>query len=102
MTLRGHAGSVVGLFARTAVMGWMLVSAFNAPSVLRRVIVTLFLCNAAGYFAGGEVEHALYAWHALTAKLSWGVCYGLGFGAGLGLSFYDCQAHARELLSRRA
>ena len=35
----------------------------------------------------------------LIAKLQWGVCYGLGFGAGLGIAFYLCQDRARTLLS---
>ena len=36
-----------------------------------------------------------------VAMLFWGVCYGLGFGAGLGLAFYYCQSRARVLLSQR-
>ena len=100
MSLRGHQGSVAGLFAGTVIMGWMLAAAFEAQfAVQLKITAVLFVLNAAGYFVGGIVESALIREHALAAKLSWGVCYGLGFGAGLGLAFYLCQERARALLS---
>ncbi len=33
-----------------------------------------------------------------AAMLRWGVCYGLGLGAGLGLAFYWCQSRVRAVL----
>jgi hypothetical protein len=99
MALRGHPGSIVGLLAGTAAMGWMLATAFEARGAHLKIIAALFLSNSAGYFIGGVLEGALIRTHALTAKLSWGLCYGLGFGAGLGLAFYLCQAQARALLA---
>ena len=35
----------------------------------------------------------------MLAKMQWGVCYGLGLGAGLGRAFHLCQREARSLLS---
>ncbi len=99
MALRGHLGSVAGLFAGTAVMGWMLCLAFEARRELVKVVGALFVLNSLGYFLGGEVEGVLIRQHALTAMLSWGVGYGLGLGAGLGLAFHFCQAQARALLA---
>ncbi len=98
MSLRGHPGSLVGLLAGTAVMGTILATAFEARRELPRVIGALFVLNSLGYFIGGEFEAALIHHQALAAKLMWGVCYGLGLGAGLGLAFYLCQSRARELL----
>lgn len=98
MILRGHVGGIVGLLAGTAVMGSMLVTAFEVRGVVLKVVAALFFLNAAGYFAGGVIEGALIKQHALAAKLSWGICYGIGFGAGLGLAFYLCQERARALL----
>ncbi|HAB16274.1 MAG TPA: hypothetical protein PLX89_20805 [Verrucomicrobiota bacterium] len=98
LALRGHPGSLAGLFAGTAIMGWMLVTAFDARGELIKVTGSLFVLNSLGYFIGGEVEGWLIRWHPLTAKLMWGFCYGIGFGAGLGVAFYLCQSRARALL----
>ena len=102
MSLHGHPGSVAGLLAGTTVMGWMLVTAFEARGQLLKVIGALFVLNSLGYFIGGVLEGAIYPHSALTAKLMWGVCYGLGLGAGLGLAFYLCQSGARALLAAPA
>jgi len=99
MTLRGHIGGLIGLFVGTALMGWMLTRAFDAHGSLVKVVAALFIPNSVGYFVGGWIEALLYGSMPLAAKLMWGVCYGLGFGAGLGLAFYLCQARARALLA---
>lgn len=100
MKLGGHTGSVVGLLSGTVIMGVMMAAAFDAWGAVVKVVAALFVLNSAGYFIGGEAEAALIKQHALTAKLLWGVFYGLGFGAGLGLAFYFCQERARALLGR--
>ena len=114
MTLRSHAGSLTGLLAGTAAMGWMLACAFDAKGAAARIIAGLFVLNSAGYFVGGWAEGAIMSTkqlsllgtvlarpaQAMLAKLLWGVCYGLGFGAGLGLAFHFCQEQTRALLSK--
>src|SRR5262249_33571580 len=109
MTLRGHPGSVVGLLAGTAAMGWLLASAFDAQAATLKIIGALFVLNSIGYFVGGWVEGRFGALktipllgsalpkstHMILAKLLWGVCYGVGFGAGLGLAFHLCQTRTR-------
>lgn len=116
MSLRGHWGSLVGLFAGTAVMGWMLTRAFDARAETPKVIAALFVFNSIGYFVGGWVEGSLLAMNEssilgvpvaketrrLIAMLLWGVCYGIGLGAGLGVAFYLCQRNARALLASKA
>lgn len=99
LVLRGHPGSLAGLLAGTAIMGWMLATAFEARDAVLKVIAALFVLNSLGYFIGGVIEAALIRQHALAAKLLWGVSYGFGFGAGLGLAFHLCQSQARALLS---
>lgn len=99
MTLRGHPGSIVGLLAGTVIMGCMLAAAFDAWHAVIRVILALFILNTVGYFVGGVSEAALMKVHKTTAMLSWGVFYGLGLGAGLGLAFHFCQERARALLT---
>ena len=115
MVLRGHLGSIVGLFAGTALMGWIFVRAFEARGQLLRVVLALFVLNSLGYFVGGLMEGGLMGAQGLSlmgvaihkstqgrlAMLSWGLCYGIGFGAGLGLAFHWCQTEARALIASR-
>ncbi len=110
MMLRGHAGSLLGLFAGTLAMGWMLARAFDAKGSVLKVIAALFVLNSLGYFAGGWIEGTVGGMRQLSlfgtavakpaqatlAKLLWGVCYGIGFGAGLGLAFQWCQERTRR------
>ena len=44
----------------------------------------LFLTHSVGYFLGGDFYYAL---GGTTGKLLWGLCYGLGFGAGIGYAY---------------
>lgn len=111
MTLRGHPGSIVGLLAGAAVMGFILTRAFGAPEETLKVIAVIFILNATGYFLGGLIEGAAAQMEPtilpekiqmMIAKLLWGVCYGIGLGAGLGIAFYLCQKRTRERLARTA
>jgi hypothetical protein len=111
MQLRGPLGmdaaGALGLFVGALLMGLIFTRAFDAGHALVRVVLAIFVLNAAGYFIGGWVEGALMAQReaglfglssrgtAILAMLSWGVFYGLGLGAGLGLAFYFCQSSAR-------
>ncbi len=102
MKLHGHLGSIAGLLAGTMVMACMLVAAFDALRSVVKVFFALFLLNAIGYFVGGLSEAAIikqYPLYKMYAMLSWGVFYGIGLGAGLGLAFHICQARARKLLA---
>lgn len=113
MLLRGHPGSIAGLFAGTALMGWILATAFASREAVWKAVAALFVLNSLGYFVGGWIEGWMMPLKTLSlagipltrstiitaAKLQWGVCYGLGFGAGLGLAFHLCQARTRALLA---
>ncbi|WP_395750371.1 hypothetical protein [Prosthecobacter sp.] len=98
MSLGGHAGSIAGLASGTILMSLMLVAAFDALRSALKVFLSLFLLNSLGYFIGGVSEHFLMPVHKLAAMLSWGVFYGIGLGAGLGIAFHLCQERARRLL----
>lgn len=114
MLVRGHTGSIVGLLSGTAIMGWMFAAAFDAKGQALKVIAALFVLNSLGYFIGGVIEVALLKMPELTifgitlaprtqrmvAMMQWGVCYGIGLGAGLGVAFHLCQSKARELLTK--
>ena len=116
MALKGHPGSTVGLrsivslLAGTVAMGIIMAEAFEARNQLLVIIAALFILNTAGYFIGGWVKEWVEASDGLLgltrraritlANLLWGVFYGIGFGAGLGIAFYLCQNKARQLLGQ--
>ena len=100
MRLRGDAGSIGGLLGGTAAMGIVLACAFDAHRSILKIVAALFVSNTLGYFAGGWIEARLAIEHRLAGMMLWGVCYGIGFGAGLGIAFHICQAKARALISR--
>jgi hypothetical protein len=77
-----------------------------------KIILVLFVANAAGYFIG-EWAYSFIptlkegnplgivlenSARAALAKAAWGLIYGLGFGAGIGLAFHACQAEARTMI----
>lgn len=109
---RGVTGSVVGALAGVMVMGGIMAGGFAVWNMTLKVIALLFLTHAAGYFIGEWAYNLINglnegnasgiglsaAARGLLSKSAWGLCYGLGFGAGIGLAFYFCQAEARRLL----
>jgi hypothetical protein len=110
-----HTASLVGLFAGTALMGVVLTIAFEALSALPVVVLSLFVLNTAGYYAGDYAHAYLRSLEELKlfgvefdksgrntlAMLSWGACYGAGMGAGLGIAFWRCQSQVRGVLADR-
>lgn len=113
MTLRGTTGGVVGSLVGMVVMGGVLAIGFAARGATLKIIVVLFVTNVAGYFIGEWAHNAVLALkdgnasgvvldrstRAMLSKAAWGLCYGLGFGAGIGLAFYFCQTEARRLIT---
>jgi hypothetical protein len=51
----------------------------------------LFVTHSAGYFLGGPLHYKSGPEHHLLGILGWGLLYGLGFGAGIGYTFYRLQ-----------
>ena len=114
MSLRGHVGSLVGLLTGTVAMGWILTRAFDANRSTIKVIGILFVLNSLGYFGGGWLENLVMGmktipligveWsrstRSMAAHLLWGICYGTGFGAGLGYAFHLCQQNTRAALKQ--
>lgn len=89
-------GALLGTLAFVWISGWVLGSAAFSP----RVWGVFLVLHTVGYYAGGWSMATLLAWHRsgaggwfepeawrLLAPLSWGVLYGLGFGAALGYAY---------------
>jgi len=96
MLLGGHAGSLLGLGTGTALLAATLAFTFGVRSQWAAIFALLFTLNSGGYFLGGLLANHL---PGISGKLLWGLCYGLGFGAGLGSAFFVCQSKARSLLN---
>lgn len=116
MAFRGVTGSVVGALAGIAMMGGILGVGFGARGMILKVFLVLFVTNAAGYFIGEWAHHLALALkegnasgltlspsaRSLLSKTLWGLCYGAGFGAGIGWAFHVCQTEARRLITATA
>ena len=98
---REWVGSVLGCAAFAAILHWRL----GAREGLWKVILLLTITHTAGYYLGGKVFYTARhppafaaSWTKDTiwavAKLMWGLCYGLGFGAGIGYAFDRFQRAA--------
>jgi hypothetical protein len=105
----GIMGAVTGI----VVMGTLLALGFHATESALKVIIALLIGNVVGYFIGEGAYHGISALkegnatglvlerqtRSILSKAAWGLCYGLGFGAGIGFAFYACQAKVRKLLA---
>jgi len=112
MVFRGVTGSVVGALAGIAVMGGILAIGFSTPKTFLKIFAVLLLTNVAGYFIGEWAYNLVKALkegnasglvlspatRSVLSKTLWGLCYGLGFGAGIGIAFHACQTETRKLL----
>lgn len=106
--LKGSAGEWSGAAAGSAAFVAITAWRFGRISAFWPAVLIFFVLHTAGYFAGGKAMGMMFQmakpqppasfdkaqWSAL-AMLSWGVFYGLGFGAGLGYVFRVCQRPPR-------
>ncbi len=90
--LRNKAGEWVGSLTGTAAMAWVFARAFRPKQKLAPILTGLFAAHSAGYFIGGILFAAMGGG---MGKILWGVCYGLGFGAGIGWALHLCQRPAQ-------
>ncbi|MFN0066046.1 MAG: hypothetical protein ACKVYV_00265 [Limisphaerales bacterium] len=94
---RDGAGEWLGSLAGSVVFAVIVCRALGRPQALWSCAAVLFATHSAGYFAGGK----LYLWLGsqaaggaglgILAPLGWGLLYGLGFGAGMGFTFFAAQ-----------
>jgi hypothetical protein len=104
--LGGRLGEWVGAATGCLIFTTILMRK-RAPGLLLRAALALFLLHTIGYFLGDAAMYDLWAPKAknpestaevrklylILAKLSWGLCYGFGFGAGIGWVFHHARTH---------
>jgi len=112
-TVGGVTAGIIGSVAGIAIMGGVLAWGFQARGATLKIIAALFITNLAGYFIGEWAYNGVLALkegnatglvlerqtRSMLSKAAWGLCYGLGFGAGIGFAFHVCQTKARQLLT---
>jgi len=98
--LRFGLGEWLGSLAGSVLLALMIGRGLGNCRSLVKVCVVMFALQSAGYFGGGRLmawlmnpaHGAFLGGHGFAlAKLSWGLLYGLGTGAGLGYAFFTFQ-----------
>ncbi|MCI0745281.1 MAG: hypothetical protein L0Y58_07740 [Verrucomicrobia subdivision 3 bacterium] len=89
--VRGRAGEWVGSLAGAVAFALVIGLALRAGRWIPLMATVLFLTHSVGYFAGSLAYDLLKGASGLAAKLAWGLCYGIGMGAGIGFVFHKCQ-----------
>lgn len=90
--LGGRAGEVSGALLGGTAFTLITSAVLGRPRSLVLATILVVTLQTLGYFAGGMAMHELLAaeYPIWTGMMSWGVLYGLGFGAGLGWLTYAC------------
>ncbi len=108
----GVTAGIIGSLAGIVAMGALLAWGFKTPEAMLKIIVVLLATNLAGYFIGEWAYNGVLALkegnslgivlerstRLILSKAAWGLFYGLGFGAGIGFTFFACQARARKMI----
>ncbi len=103
-SIGGRLGEWVGAAAGCLIFTILLLGK-KPPHLLLRSALMLFALHTIGYFAGDAAMYDLWVPRAkspettfeerklylVLAKLSWGLCYGFGFGAGIGWLFHEAR-----------
>ena len=101
-------GEWIGAAAGCLVFAWIAMKMLGSARGWLIAALALFVLHTAGYFAGDWSMYDVFVpqakvagkgstdfQHYMTlAKLSWGLFYGLGFGAGIGWVFHKARIAA--------
>ncbi len=94
-------GAAIGL----APLTWLMLRAFGQERGFLCLFISVFLLHSAGYYLGDYLHDAIRdanGRRTSTGRLMWGLAHGLGFGAGIGLLLYFCQAPIKLRLASAA
>lgn len=80
---RDYAGAAAACAIFTGILGRVLGGRRAWPKAFLVTLAT----HSLGYWLGGVVCYQVFS-HDKIGMLSWGLFYGLGFGAGIGYSFH--------------
>jgi len=95
--MQSRLGEWLATLAGTAVFALVASLILGRPRAWPKAAAVLFGTHVVGYFLGGVVYYeckepaameALGESYRVVGRLGWGLLYGLGFGAGLGYTFF--------------
>jgi hypothetical protein len=98
VAMRGSTGEVFGLLAGASAMGLVIAGAFGAMHSVLAIVLALVAGTGLGYYAGDWFYQNNSHDHRYLAMTIWGLLYGTGFGAGLGIALYLSQSETRRHL----
>ena len=97
-------GEWIGSLLGTLIFSVLTARGLGSYAGFGRVWLVVFASHSAGYFLGGQsmswvggpggaaiLTGVSAAQIGVLSKLSWGLWYGLGFGAGIGYAFFTFQ-----------
>ena len=102
--IKGSPGEWVGSLAGSLVFSAVVMKRMGATTAILNTGLIVFVAHSLGYFLGGKVMYGILGgccadlfagWSRehikIVAMLGWGLLYGLGFGAGIGIAFDRAQ-----------
>lgn len=102
--IKGASGEWLGSLAGSLVFAAIVRKHMGARTAFISTGLIVFAAHSLGYFMGGKVMYGILGgccaeffdgWSreqlGIVAKLGWGLLYGLGFGAGIGVAFDRAQ-----------
>lgn len=85
LTVHGKHGEVYGALAGTIALCLILRFTFRQKGGFLEALGVVFTLFTVGYFIGDWLFYKVIPRsHAAWGQLAWGICFGFGFGAGLG------------------
>lgn len=85
LSMHGKHGEVFGALIGTAALCLVVRSTFGQKGRFLEALGVVFTLFTVGYFIGDWLFYvAIPHSHAAWGQLAWGICFGFGFGAGLG------------------
>ena len=107
--IKREAGEWIGSFLGSLAFAVVVMKRMGAKSAFLMTGFFVFAMHSLGYFLGGKVMYGILGgccaeWFTgwtreqikIVAMLGWGLHYGLGFGAGIGLAFDQAQRGLNE------
>jgi hypothetical protein len=102
--VKGSTGEWLGSFFGSFAFAAVVTRQLGGKASIWTTGLLVFIAHSIGYFMGGKVMYGILGgacaecfqgWSkehvGMVAKLGWGLLYGLGFGAGIGMAFDRAQ-----------
>jgi hypothetical protein len=95
--LGGRTGEWSGILLGGGAFAAVTALVLGRPRSAVLTMLVFIMAQVIGYFAGGQTMTLIAGGHhpGASGMLAWGICYGLGFGIGLGHLVHACRHAGR-------